>query len=181
MFKMKDRNIWNEYTDEYIAQTKPETNTPVLMMNGTLDPQTALEIALPSKEFLNKENHYFITFPETPHGVTSTSITNEMLSNHFGGTTCGEKIMFEFIKNPLQKPSEACLSDIALLSWGDTGMNRGMAYQFMNTTDMWDGDQTGKKSLEDSKFSKAITESLERTRRTYINSPEFIKLMKRIK
>jgi hypothetical protein len=180
MYNMKNSSHWNEYGDTGYLNQSPNTSTPILMMNGTLDPQTALEIALPSKELFNKENQYFITFPQTPHGVSSSSITNEMISNFGQGTTCGEKIMFQFFSNPTQEPSTTCLSDMYQLSWADSGMVRGMGYQLLGTPDVWDGTPTGKKSSISSKFSKAINTSIEKTNLEYEKYPELIKFIKKI-
>ena len=181
MWNMKNSNSWNEYTDEYIAQTTPETNTPVLMLNGTLDPQTALEIAVPSKEFLNKSNQYFITFPETPHGVTFNSVTFNSLMGQ--GGSCGEKIMFQFIDDTTKEPSKSCINDMILMEWSSNSqMNSYMSNNFMGTSDMWDGTPSTKKSVTVSpKFTKTMKESLERTRNSYYDNPELLKLIEKIR
>lgn len=179
MYNMKNSGHWNEYGDTGYLNNLPDTDTPVLMMNGTLDPQTALEIALPSKEFLNKDHQYFLTFPQTPHGITGSSYTNEMIQNYGQGTTCGEKIMFEWIANPTQKPSTDCFNDMYQLSW-DSGLLNGMGAMYMGTNDVWDG--TPSKSVtKNTKLKKAVEESMERTYIEYQKYPEILSFIKNLR
>jgi len=180
MYRMKNSGHWNEYKDEGYLNKLPETEIPVLMLNGTLDPQTALEIATPSKEFLNKEHQYFLTFPQTPHGVSSSSYTNEMIQNYGQGTSCGEKIIFEFIDNPTTEPNTSCYNDMYQISWTG-GLINGLGQMFFRTSDVW-GDSSKKGSSKyPVKLAKSVNESLERTYMEYLKYPELIKFIKRFK
>ncbi len=179
MYNMKNSGHWHEYGDKGYLNKLPETDTPVLMMNGTLDPQTALEIALPSKDFLNKEHQYFLTFPQTPHGITSSSYTNEMIHNYGQGTTCGEKIMFEWITNPTQEPDTSCYNDMYKISWNDD-LIRGLGNMYMGTGDVWGDGSKKSYSKISPKFEKSIKESMEKTYLEYEKYPEIMKFIKNL-
>ncbi|MBN2693890.1 alpha/beta fold hydrolase [bacterium] len=132
---VKNSNLWPSYKESLLMEYS-STDIPILMLNGTLDPQTPLEIALPAKEIFNKTNQIFIEVPNSAHSILTASKTVETLEN---GITCGERIIFEFINNPTESPSLECLNDIIPVQFGDTNFNRMITAYFFKTNDMWEG------------------------------------------
>ena len=143
---------WEKYTDyDETFRLWPETETPILMLNGGLDPQTTLEEAYPSKEKFNKDNQVFIEFPQTPHAVVFMSyLPNQDL--------CGENIMMQFIQNPTKKIDKSCLNEILLLDFNpSTPFNKWNSKNFYGTEDMWEGSKSKSyKSKIDPKIKRSF-------------------------
>jgi hypothetical protein len=98
---------WPRYErDEYVGKW-PETGTPILAMNGTLDPQTPIETARAAEDHLRGEHQSFITVPWSPHGVVYSSPVATP-----GAPPCGVQLLHGFVTDPQAKPDTTCLSDL---------------------------------------------------------------------
>jgi len=98
---------WPRYArDEFVGKW-PETDTPILAMNGTLDPQTPLETAIAAKAHLRGEHQRFITVPWSPHGVVFESPVATPNT-----PPCGLQLLQQFVTDPKAEPDTSCLSDL---------------------------------------------------------------------
>jgi hypothetical protein len=105
---------------------------PILMLNGTMDPQTPIETAIAAEAQLNGPMQTFVTVPEAVHGVINTPVATQ------GALPCGAQIMLSFLEDPLAQPSTACLSDLLPLTF-DFGVEE--AQVVFGTDDAWDNPQ----------------------------------------
>ncbi len=134
---------WNSYLDDGTFRAWPDTDIPILMINGTLDPQTPLEIALPSAEHFNKANQTFIEFPQTPHGVIMSSLMNNLEGY------CGEIVIFDFLNNPTKKVDKSCVDNLYQLEFSsDSEVNIYLSNYFYETDDMWEGTQNKNSNID---------------------------------
>ena len=123
-------DIWPRYPRDQYADQWPTTTTPILAMNGTLDPQTPIEKAQVVATRLTAPNQTFVGVPLSPHGVLLNSAVNTP-----GAPPCGAQMLSGFIGDPTAPPNTECLSDLAPLSFG---ADLATTLRFFGTTDMWE-------------------------------------------
>lgn len=98
---------WPRYEQDELVGKWPETDTPILAMNGTLDPQTTLETAIAAKDHFTAEHQHFITVPWSPHGV----IFETPVATH-NQPPCGLQLLLSFVQAPKETPDTNCLTDL---------------------------------------------------------------------
>lgn len=127
-------SIWPTYPkDEYWGKYAV-TQTPLLMLNGTLDVQTPIETASQMKDHLNGPHQTFVTIPNANHGTVFNSPTTTFSKN--GGQNCGLVMMEGFLENPTEAVDQSCLNDLAAIDF--SGVASSNAY-FFGTTEIWTG------------------------------------------
>lgn len=163
--------LWPVYDEPFLTEYST-SETPILMLNGTLDPQTPLEIAIPAKDKFTKAHQTFITAPYSAHGVMTQTVTMNSIN---GGPACGEKIIFNFINDPTAEVTTECFEDLIPVEFGNSMFNQYMSSYLFGTTDMWEG------GLQKStiKENKTIEQNLRIIKRT--NYKLFKDIQKRIK
>jgi len=120
---------WPRYEHDQFAGKWPETDTPILAMNGTLDPQTPLETAIAAADHLTGEHQHFVTVPWSPHGVAySTPVSTE------GAPPCGVQLIYHFVTAPQAEPDTSCLSTLLPPFTPDPAVDA----QLFGSTDVWD-------------------------------------------
>jgi len=85
------------YTDPLSHTYANQHTKPVLTMQGTLDPQTPYSFVEAWNQHYNRDNNYFVSFPNAVHATafsTPTSSQTQFINNY-----CGSVVMLEFIKN----------------------------------------------------------------------------------
>jgi pimeloyl-ACP methyl ester carboxylesterase len=80
------------------------TDVPLLMLNGTLDPQTPLSVAEPAGDFYRGTNQHFVQIPYSPH----TTLTQSLING--SGDTCGAELARQFLDAPTAPLDMSCLS-----------------------------------------------------------------------
>lgn len=94
---------WPIYaTDEYYNEFA-ESAVPLLMLNGDLDPQTPLEVALPTGEHFKGAYQHFIEIPNAAH----TTLTQSPIDADYH--TCGAELIRQFFNNPEAELDRSCL------------------------------------------------------------------------
>lgn len=135
-----ETGLWDTYRDETYAQKLPETDIPMLMLNGTTDPQTPLEIAGKMKLHFTGEYQHFVTVPYATHGVLVNSpITPPNWV--FGGEeqTCGSLLFGQFINNPRGPLDTSCTELVYPVDFDPTTENnRLVSKKTFGTEDMWE-------------------------------------------
>ncbi len=133
------KDSWPVYeTDDFLGGFATEHKN-FLMLNGTLDFQTPLEVAMPAKENLTGSDHHFVTVPDANHGVLWASPVKTA-----GKADCGRQIFFDYLSNPEKDPETSCLADLKEV---DFHGNPKYVSNFMGAPDMWENEpQPGARS-----------------------------------
>ncbi len=107
--KLRDAyDMWPRYTPDALVGKYPASQVPVLMMNGTLDPQTPLEFAEAIAPHYVAASQGLIVLPRAAHGVIHQSPT--ALGN--AETSCGMTLWHQFLESPTVQLDSACRANI---------------------------------------------------------------------
>lgn len=147
MLEISESGVWPIYPDDGHMNRFGDTTQPILMLNGTLDPQTTMAMAKPAGDYYKGANQTFVEVPEAPHGTLFTSFTPTTLYEYFSGsqdyftTTCGYQMFEGFVFDPTQPIDKTCLGNLAPLDFTSTSdMNRAISSYLMGTEDMYEGE-----------------------------------------
>jgi len=141
MYDLWPRYSHNEYTNGW-----PTSKTPILAMNGDLDPQTPIELAKVAAEKLTAENQTFVTVPMSPHGVAFESMVKTP-----NAQPCGTQMMASFVSDPLSPVDTSCLSDIEPVSFSKSP---DVVMEQFGTSDLWENTGNGFAPPNVSQFDK---------------------------
>jgi pimeloyl-ACP methyl ester carboxylesterase len=89
---------WPTYVPDELSDGYAETDVPILMMNGTLDPQTPLSGAEPAGDHFNSAFQTFVTVPFATHSVLNQSPVG--LDEDVTVLTCGQVLVEQFLADP---------------------------------------------------------------------------------
>ena len=118
---------WPRYVDP-LAPAWAETETPILMLAGGLDPATLFQKQLGARDHFRGPNQHFIEIPSATHTVIASSATK-------ANRSCGTMIMMSFLENPQDKPDTSSLADVVPLSFdGDAATTNAL----FGTSSPWD-------------------------------------------
>ncbi|MDI3288758.1 alpha/beta fold hydrolase [Polyangium sp. 15x6] len=123
-------DAWPRYArDAYVGKYAP-TTVPMLLMNGTLDPQTPLEFAEEIAPNYTQPHQTFVTFPDAPHALVMRTPTVE--PPH---TPCALSMFARFVADPEAPVDTACVADLVPLDFhGDPAM----AGALLGAADLWE-------------------------------------------
>jgi pimeloyl-ACP methyl ester carboxylesterase len=150
MLKAAEQQVWPVYPDDGYMNRWGETATPMLMLNGTLDPQTTLAMAQPSGDHYQGANQSFLAMELSPHGVIFSSQTWESIEGTLMGDLqgtiaaytrpCGFQVMEGFVTDPTAPLDTSCLSDLYPLEFGtESTLNRLISLYLLGTEDLYEG------------------------------------------
>lgn len=119
--------IWPAYPKDAYVGAWAQTDVPMLMLAGGLDPATILRKQRLTKPHFTGAHQTWVEFPLAGHGVIGTSPTNQ-------GFSCGTAVMASFLRHPEAAVDTSCLSDLKGLSFaGDAATTMTL----FGTTDPW--------------------------------------------
>jgi pimeloyl-ACP methyl ester carboxylesterase len=121
---------WPTYPPDAYMGEWAETDTPLLMLNGDLDPQTPIWVGGEAADHLTGPHQYFYTVPRSAH-CTIYATPYEPGADR----TCSMQIMLAFLQDPTVPPDTACLDAIPLETF--TGVPATNAY-VLGTSDLWE-------------------------------------------
>lgn len=123
------QDIWPDYVDNGLVDDWAVTATPLLMLNGDLDPMTPLWLAeLMQPQFVGPHQR-FVTVPRAAHCVTCQTPVAA------GEQMCGLTLTLSFLQDPTAPLDESCLADIPAESFtGDPALNNLV----FGTEDLWE-------------------------------------------
>jgi pimeloyl-ACP methyl ester carboxylesterase len=131
------RDAWPLYSLDAFAHEYASSTTPMLMLNGTLDSQTPIEISGAVKTHYTAPNQTFVTIPNANHGtVTQSPLAQAPGVPSTPFTTCGMELVAQFVKDPKASLDTSCLGKLATVSF--TRPADEIAYLF-GTSDLWLG------------------------------------------
>jgi pimeloyl-ACP methyl ester carboxylesterase len=106
--QVEEYKKWPRYKRDEFVGKYADTATPILMMNGSLDPQTPQDFADAIAPHYTKPNQTYVVFPRAAHGVIHQSPTG-----HSGSAEpCGTTVWRQFVANPTSKLDTSCTSKI---------------------------------------------------------------------
>ncbi|MBU1238122.1 alpha/beta hydrolase [Myxococcota bacterium] len=159
------REVWPAYpVDEYAGLLALE-QTSMLLLNGTLDFQTPIEIATPPAQALVSEHRHFVAIPGANHGALWASPVKSP-----GQPACGLQIFFHHLNNPDAAPDTSCFDDLRPVDF--TGDPLYVSY-LMGTGDMWENSAAEKRLTPTAAQMTAILQSLRRAARHWAKSGTF--------
>ncbi|MBU1510339.1 alpha/beta hydrolase [Myxococcota bacterium] len=146
MVRMSAEEIWPKYGDDGHMNRFGATSTPLLMLNGLLDPQTTLAMAVPARDYYTGANQTFVEVPYAPHGIAFVSFTDDAMAAYMQGSyeyltmTCGFTMMEAFITDPTAAVDSSCLSALYPLEFSaDSELNMALSSAYFGTSDMYEG------------------------------------------
>jgi pimeloyl-ACP methyl ester carboxylesterase len=104
------------------------TSSPVLMLNGELDPQTPVDLATAFAQKLQSAHQTFVTFPFSAHDTVV-----QAWAPSADQVPCGYRIVLDFLAHP-DKPDTSCVSDSPPVSF-DSTVEQAQAW--FGTDDLW--------------------------------------------
>lgn len=116
---------WPRYTPDALDGAWAETDVPLLMMNGTLDPATPLALADAVGAHFAGPNQTYVALPGAPHSWSAPTPAG----------SCSILMFMDFLESAAAPPSSACAAQIEPLSF--TGSAELAAGAF-GTTDLWE-------------------------------------------
>lgn len=100
--------VWPRYEDELWDDRWAVTDTPLIMLQGMLDPATGYDNAITMTEHFDNPTQTFVAFPTAPHNVTSgTPVSDDPEQIH-----CGRQLMVDFLKDPEAPLDLSCMDDV---------------------------------------------------------------------
>jgi pimeloyl-ACP methyl ester carboxylesterase len=124
---------WPRYTDP-LDDTWAESDVPMLMLQGELDPSTPLDFALDVGEHFTGEHQHWTQFRYSPHNVISGSpLSHDAYAEH-----CGERLFYAFLLDPRGALDTSCVDEVAPLDF------EGLVYApyVFGTEDYWENKHT---------------------------------------
>jgi pimeloyl-ACP methyl ester carboxylesterase len=121
--------MWNRYEDK-LDNKWAETDIPMLMLQGVLDPSTPYDFAVELEDHFTGQHQHFVAFPYAPHNV----VTGSPVSENSNAQHCGEKLFYEFLRDPTGPLDTSCADDTLPLDF--VGADYG--WYFFGTEDYWE-------------------------------------------
>jgi pimeloyl-ACP methyl ester carboxylesterase len=111
---------WPTYSPDDYARTWATTGTPVLFLQGGLDPATLLRKARLAKEHFTRPHQHWVEVPTATHTVIASSPTPEKRS-------CGTRIMMNFIESPEGELDTSCIATVVPIDFrGRTDLSQAL-------------------------------------------------------
>lgn len=120
---------WPRTPEDDLANAIATTRTPLLLLQGGLDPQTALFRAHPFASALEAQGHAYVLFPDAPHAlIAQTPIAGE------SSDQCADLLVRAFLADP-SVTTHACQANAQPIDFGD---NAALAAMVLGTGSIWE-------------------------------------------
>jgi len=125
---------WPVYPADPYMGAFAETDTPMLMLQGGLDPATLLEKARPYQAHFTGDHQTWVEFPTAAHTTFVSTPTREAAVDATRG--CARDLMFAFMHEPTAEVDTSCIADVVPLDLEltDTALNQAL----LGTPDAWE-------------------------------------------
>ncbi len=125
------RRRWPLYVDERWDDAWAETEIPMLMLQGMLDPATPYVRAQRAGEHFDGAHQHFIAFPEASHSVLSgTPVSDDPAELH-----CATLLLLDFLSDPEGDLDTSCVDDVYPIDFRGTAE---IARTYFDTDDLWE-------------------------------------------
>jgi len=133
MSKLGYYQVWPAYEDPQYDDKWATTTTPMLMLQGKLDPATSWANAVPLKDHFNGANQVFVTFEYAPHSVFfATPLSRDEEPEH-----CAMNLFLNFVDDPTSELDLSCVDQTLPPDFKGTPE---LAEALLGTTDFWEND-----------------------------------------
>jgi pimeloyl-ACP methyl ester carboxylesterase len=105
------------------------TTSPVLVLNGELDPQTPIEITRTFTEKFVSPHMTFVSFPFSAHDTVV-----QALDRSPDNIPCGYQVVLDFLSHP-EAPDTSCVADARPVAFDS---RQDQAEAWFRTRDLWD-------------------------------------------
>jgi pimeloyl-ACP methyl ester carboxylesterase len=126
-------DIWPRYPHDQYVNKWPTSKTPILAMNGELDPQTPIEKAKAVADNLAAPHQTFVSVPFSPHGAAFESPVKTA-----NKPTCGTQMIMSFMADPTAALDTSCLGDLKPVAFTE---DPAIVQALFGTSDMWENGQ----------------------------------------
>jgi len=120
---------WPKYAPDTSDPAWPHTEIPMLMINGDLDGETPIDLALAARDHYHGPHQTFVIIPNATHAAGYQSPTTRP-----DGIPCGIDIMGSFVHDPRGALDLSCLDELEPLTFDDAIG----AYVLMDSGSFWD-------------------------------------------
>jgi pimeloyl-ACP methyl ester carboxylesterase len=121
---------WPSFPEDPLNTQWPiVTGSPVLILNGELDPQTPVDLATVFAQKLQSPHQTFVKFPFSAHDTVVQSWARSP-----DQVPCGYQIALDFLAHP-ETPDTSCVSSSPAVSFDSTVEQ---AQSWFGTDDLWD-------------------------------------------
>jgi pimeloyl-ACP methyl ester carboxylesterase len=124
------RDLWPIYPRDEYVDGFPESEVPVLMLQGTLDPQTPRDLAAVTAEHFTGPHQTWTLVPGAPHAAALNSPVATP-----GADPCGLQIVWSFLANPTGTPDTGCLADLVPITFTFPAETN---QKYLGTDDLWE-------------------------------------------
>ena len=126
---------WPRYADP-LDDTWADSDVPMLMLQGELDPSTPLDFAAEVGAQFDGAHQHWTQFPYSPHNVISGSpLSHDAYAEH-----CGERLFYAFLLDPEGELDTGCVAEVATIDF------EGLVYgpYIFGTEDYWENKPTAR-------------------------------------
>lgn len=136
-YQSLEKTKWPQYPTDQYTHKWAETDVPLLIINGDLDPATPLAYAQQVKGHFKGRHQYLITLPGTPHGALFLSLMKDVPLDD--ADTCGSRLLFSFMDDVTKQPDTSCISNMIPPDFsGSSEEAKTAAKRFFNSESVWD-------------------------------------------
>jgi pimeloyl-ACP methyl ester carboxylesterase len=121
---------WPAYSDPSYDDQWAQTETPMLMLQGALDPATSVYQAQKLETRFTGTNQHFVVFDQAPHNVTSSTPLTSDWEDH-----CAQNLFLAFLKDPSGALDQSCVDQVLPIDFaGDPSVSEAV----LGTSDFWE-------------------------------------------
>jgi pimeloyl-ACP methyl ester carboxylesterase len=121
---------WPRYARDTFVGKWARSDVPMLMLAGTLDPATPVEMSRTVGANFHGQHQTFVEFSNAPHGVFDNTAVRTA-----GALPCGTQVILSFLGNPGVAPDTTCMADMKPL---DFRGSPELAQAALGTADLWE-------------------------------------------
>jgi hypothetical protein len=121
-------DVLPRYPRPAAADFFPTTNVPILVLNGTMDPQTPPWSSDPAGAHYSGAHQHYVLFDRVTHGT--------LFSSRIDGAqeTCAASIMRQFVTDPEGELDTSCRTQAPSYEW----QSSWLASAFLGTSDLYE-------------------------------------------
>jgi len=127
---------WPTYTDPVHDNQWATTATPLLMLQGAVDPATTVYEAQKLESRFTGAHQHYVVFDQAPHNVSSATPLSAAWDEH-----CAQNLFLAFLQDPTGSLDLSCVDQVLPIDFAGTPE---LAEALLGTTDFWEnGAPTG--------------------------------------
>ena len=122
--------MWTPYHDP-LDDGWADTATPMLMMQGRLDPATSWYDAVAMRDHFDGPKQHWVEFAQAPHSVLrGTPLSSDAEAEH-----CAMRLFLAFLKDPSGELDTSCVNEVLPMDFRGT---QTLSQALLGTDDFWE-------------------------------------------